>query len=64
MLRFWAIARKIIWLKPLDFYLWVHFKIIVYARAVNEVAELQQRVEYECELIRNKPVIFRACDKS
>jgi hypothetical protein len=45
-------------LNSLDFYLWGRLKIIVYATAVNDVAELQQRVQDQCELIRYTPEIF------
>jgi hypothetical protein len=40
-------------LNPLDFYLWGDLKSTVYATVVNDVAELQRRVEDGCELIRN-----------
>jgi hypothetical protein len=37
-----------------------HLKSIVYAAAFNDVAELQQRVEGGCELIRKTPGIFES----
>jgi hypothetical protein len=39
--------------KLLYFYLWDHLKSTMYATAVNDVAELQQRVEDRRELIYN-----------
>ena len=40
-------------LKPLYFYLWDHLKSTVHASVVNDVAELQQRVEDRRVLIYN-----------
>jgi hypothetical protein len=42
----------------LDFYLWGHLKSILYATAVIDAAELEWKVEYGCESIRNTPGIF------
>jgi hypothetical protein len=45
-------------LNLLDFYLWGHLKSIVHAMAVNDVVELEQRIEDGCELIFNTAGIF------
>jgi hypothetical protein len=47
---------KVTQLKPADYYVWDHLKSIVYATAVDDVMELQQRVEGGCEFIT--PGIF------
>jgi hypothetical protein len=51
-------SRKITVLKSVGFLLWVHFKNTVYALAVNDVVEQQQRVEDVYELSRNTPEIY------
>jgi hypothetical protein len=51
-------ASKTADLSPVDFYLWDHLKSVMYVMAVNDVAELQKRVEGGCKLIRNVLRIF------
>jgi hypothetical protein len=45
-------------LNPIDFYLWGSLKNIVYGTAVNDVAELQQKLEGEYKLIHKTPGII------
>jgi hypothetical protein len=57
-------ARKITWLKLAGFYLRGHLTNTVSATEVNEVSELQQRVEDGWKLIRNTPGIFERVRQS
>jgi hypothetical protein len=45
-------------LNPLDFFLWGHLKSVIYATAVNDVADLQQQVADGCQVIQNTPGMF------
>lgn len=45
-------------LNPLDFYLWGHLKTLVYSEPVNNAAELRERINNCCNIIRNTPGIF------
>lgn len=45
-------------LNPLDFYLWGHLKSIVYARPVNTVEELSDRIRAGFQQVRANPGIF------
>ena len=51
-------------LKPLYLYLWYHLKSTVYASVVNDVAELQQRVDDRCVLIYNTTGIHERVRRS
>jgi hypothetical protein len=49
----------------LDFYLWGHLKSAVYDTAVNDIAELQHRVDDGRKLtVLNKPGIFERVQQS
>jgi hypothetical protein len=43
-------------LNPLDFYLWIHLKTLVYAAPVNNEEAVHRTVD-ACQTIRNCPVI-------
>lgn len=45
-------------LNPLDFFLWGYLKSLVYARPVNNIDELRQRVEQACHQIRANEGVF------
>jgi len=49
---------------PLYFYLWDHLKSTVYASVVNDMAELQQRVEDRRVLIYNTTGIRERVQRS
>lgn len=51
-------------LTPLDFYVWGHLKQLVYARSVNNLEELRQRIVNCCEEIRRTPGIFERVRRS
>lgn len=45
-------------LNPLDFFLWGYLKALVYSTPVNDLDELQQRVDQGCHLIRATVGVF------
>jgi hypothetical protein len=51
-------------LNYLDFYLWEHLKIFVYAAAVDNEAALHHRIVDACQNIRNYPGIFERVRRS
>lgn len=51
-------------LNPLDYFVWGHCKALVYARPVNDVGELRQRVIDAFETIRNMNGIFHRVNES
>lgn len=46
-------------LNPLDFFFWGHLKTLVYSTPVLTLEELQQRIEFTSNVIRNVMVNFR-----
>lgn len=45
-------------LNPLDFCIWGYLKSLVYSRPTNNVDDLQQRIENECQTVAQNPGIF------
>ena len=65
-LKIWSMTERTRWtctrssdLNPLDFYIWGHLKSIVYSFPIIAVAELQQRNDDACEMIRECLKEFR-----
>lgn len=46
-------------INPLDFYLWGYVKSIVYRNALNNIADLKQRIIHGFEEIRRDPNVFQ-----
>jgi hypothetical protein len=51
-------------LTPLDFYLWVHLKTVVYATPVNDAEDLRERVQNDCQVIRDRNLVFERIRQS
>ncbi|KAJ8890799.1 hypothetical protein PR048_010308 [Dryococelus australis] len=49
---------------PLDFCLWVHLKVLVYATPVDDVNTLRNSIVAGCETIRNFPGAVAWCEES
>jgi hypothetical protein len=51
-------------LTPLDFYLWGHLKTVVYATPVNDAEDVWERVQNDCQVIRDVNSVFERIRQS